>query len=96
MNHLNGFINFIKQQTLDVDAMIKKRKNTVNLARASNIIGALILIFLVVMVIKQLLNELLVKSKLQQQVISENENYEIKLQQQTKLLRSMARLPSRC
>ena len=74
----------IRQQTLDVDAMVKKRKNTVNLARASNIIGALILIFLVVMVIKQLLNELLVKSTLQQQVISENENYEIKLQQQTK------------
>ena len=80
----------IKQQTADVDAMIKKRQNTVNLARASNIIGALILIFLVVMVIKQLLNELLVKSKLQQQVITENSNYEIKLQQQTKLLRSMA------
>ena len=82
----------IKQQAVDVDAMIKKRQNTVNLARASNIIGALILIFLVVMVIKQLLNELLVKSKLQQQVISENENYEIKLQQQTKLLRSMAQI----
>ena len=80
----------IKQQTVDVDAMIKKRQNTVNLARASNIVGALILIFLVVMVIKQLLNELLVKSKLQQQVINENANYEIKLQQQTKLLRSMA------
>ena len=80
----------IKQQTADVDAMIKKRQNTVNLARASNIVSALILIFLVVMVIKQLLNELLVKSKLQQQVINENANYEIKLQQQTKLLRSMA------
>lgn len=80
----------INQQTADVDAMIKKRKNSVNLARASNIVGALILIFLVVMVIKQLLNELLVKSQLQQQVINENTNYEIKLQQQTKLLRSMA------
>ena len=80
----------IKQQTADADAMIKKRKNTVNLARTSNIVGALILIFLVVMVIKQLLNELLVKSKLQQQVINENTNYEVKLQQQTKLLRSMA------
>ena len=80
----------IKQQTADVDAMIKKRQNTINLARASNIISALILIFLVVMVIKQLLNELLVKSKLQQQAINENANYEIKLQQQTKLLRSLA------
>ena len=80
----------IEQQTADVDTMIKKRQNTVNLARASNIVGALILIFLVVMVIKQLINELLVKSKLQQQAINENANYENKLQQQTKLLRSMA------
>ena len=80
----------IKQQTADVDAMIKKRQNTVNLARASNIIGALILIFLVVMVIKQLLSELSAKSRLQQQVVKENADYEIKLKQQTKLLRSMA------
>ncbi len=80
----------IKQQTADVDVMINKRQNTVNLARASNIVGALILILLVVMVIKQLLNELLVKSKLQQQAINENANYGIKLQQQTKLLRSLA------
>ena len=80
----------IKQQTADVDVMINKRQNTVNLARASNIVGALILILLVAMVIKQLLNELLVKSKLQQQAINENANYGIKLQQQTKLLRSLA------
>ncbi len=80
----------IKQQTSDVNAVIEKRQNTVNLARASNIIGALILIFLVVMVIKQLLNELLFKTNLQQQSISKNTNYEIKLQQQTKLLRGMA------
>ncbi len=80
----------IKQQTVDANAMIKKRQNTVILARTSVIGGALILIFLVVMVIKQLLNELLAKGKLQQQVVNENADYKIKLKQQTLLLRSMA------
>ena len=80
----------IKQQVVDVDVMIQKRKNTVNLARASNIVGALILILLVVMVIKQLLGELAAKSRLQQQALKENADYEVKLKQQTKLLRSMA------
>jgi signal transduction histidine kinase len=80
----------ITQQTKDADKMIEKRRATVNLARASVIGGALILILLVVMVIKQLLNELVAKSKLQQQVVQENADYEIKLHQQTKLLRSMA------
>lgn len=80
----------ITQQTKDADEMIEKRRATVNLARASVIGGALILILLVVMVIKQLLNELAAKSKLQQQVVQENADYEIKLHQQTKLLRSLA------
>ena len=80
----------IEQQVADVNIMIKKRKNTVNLARASTIGGALILILLVAMVIKQLLNELVTKSRLQQQALDENADYEIKLKQQTKLLRSMA------
>ena len=80
----------ITQQTKDAYEMIGKRKATVNLARASVIGGALILIFLVVMVIKQLLNELAAKSLLQQQVTKENADYEIKLKQQTRLLRSMA------
>ena len=80
----------IKQQIADVDAMIKKRQSTVIYARTSIIGGSLLLILLVVLVIKQLLNELYVKSQLQQQVIKENEIYEKKLQQQTKLLRSLA------
>lgn len=80
----------IKQQTADVDAMIEKRRSTVNLARGSIIGGSLLLMLLVVLVIKQLLGEISVKSQLQQQVVKENEMYEKKLQQQTKLLRSMA------
>jgi signal transduction histidine kinase len=80
----------IQQQTADANEMIEKRKATVNLARASGIIASLVLILLVVMVIKQLLNELLAKSKLQQQVVQENADYQVKLKQQTKLLRSMA------
>jgi signal transduction histidine kinase len=80
----------IQQQTADANEMIEKRKATVNLARASGIIASLVLILLVVMVIKQLLNELLAKSKLQQQVVQENADYQVKLKQQTMLLRSMA------
>lgn len=80
----------INQLTADVDVITKKRKNTVSLARASTIGGALILILLVVMVIKQLLNELAARSYLQQQISKENADYEFKLKQQTKLLRSMA------
>lgn len=80
----------IKQQNADVNAMMEKRRSTVILARISVIGGSLLLIFLVVLVIKQLLNELSVKSELQQQVVKENEIYEKKLFQQTKLLRSLA------
>ena len=80
----------IKQQVADANEMIKKRQKTVILARVSVIGGALILILLVVMVIKQLLNELLAKGKLQQQVSTENADYKLKLAQQTLLLRSMA------
>lgn len=80
----------IKQQTADVDRMVKKRQNTITLARVSVVGGALTLIFLVVMVIKQLLDELATKSHLQQVISKENADYEAKLKQQTKLLRSMA------
>ena len=79
----------INQQIADVDAMIEKRRATTIMARASVIGGALLLIFLVVLVIKQLLKELYVKSQLQQQAVTENEIYEQKLQQQTKLLRKL-------
>ena len=79
----------INQQIADVDAMIEKRRATTIMARASVIGGALLLIFLVVLVIKQLLKELYVKSQLQQQAVTENEIYEQRLQQQTKLLRKL-------
>jgi signal transduction histidine kinase len=68
----------------------KERQGIISFARLSTVGGALILIFLVVLVIKQLLNELSVKSQLQQQIAKENEIYEVKLQQQTRLLRSLA------
>ena len=91
---MNKFVvqtdKLIKQQVADVDVMIEKRWATARLARISVIGGALLLILLVVLVIKQLLNELSFKSQLQQQVVKENEIYEKKLQQQTKLLRSLA------
>ena len=80
----------VKHQSEIVEEMVTKRRNTVNLARASVIGGALILIFLVAMVIKQLLTELAAKSRAQQQVSKENADYEFKLKQQSQLLRSMA------
>ncbi|HSH53646.1 MAG TPA: CHASE3 domain-containing protein [Methylotenera sp.] len=80
----------IKNQNGDLDAMIKARKDTLSLARTSLYGGALILIVLVVLVIKQLLSEISVKSQLQHQLERENEIYERKSQQQSKLLRSLA------
>jgi signal transduction histidine kinase len=80
----------IKQQTTDLDSMVKKRQKTITLARISVIGGALTLIFLVVIVIKQLLEELAAKSQLQQKISKENADYGVKLKEQTKLLRSMA------
>lgn len=80
----------IENQIGDLNTMMGKRKGTIILARSSVIIGALVLILLVVLVIKQLLKEIVIKSQLQQQVLRENEIYEDKLKVQTKLLRSLA------
>ena len=80
----------IKNQYGYLRSKIQKRDKSYILARSSVIVGTLILIFLVVLVIKQLLKEIAIKSALQQQVLKENEIYEEKLQQQTKLLRSLA------
>jgi signal transduction histidine kinase len=92
--HMQQFVlqidKLIQQQVTDVEKMVEKRKATINMARASGIIASLVLILLVVMVIKQLLNELAAKSYLQQLGVKENADYELKLQHQTKLLRRMA------
>ena len=80
----------ITSQNGALDDKIKARQGTILMARISLIGGALILIVLVVLVIKQLLAEIVIKSELQQRVLKENEIYEEKLQQQTKLLRSLA------
>lgn len=80
----------IKNQYRDLDVLIQQHRNTVVLARSSVLVGALVLILLMVLVIKQLLREIAIKSQLQQQVLKENEIYEEKLQAQTKLLRSLA------
>ena len=74
----------------DVSVRLVERRNSVNLARASSIGGAIVLILLVAVVIEQLLKELAAKNRLQQQVLKENADYDTKLKQQTKLLRSMA------
>jgi signal transduction histidine kinase len=91
---MNNFMQYtdtmIKNQYGDLDVLLRKRENSFLGARSSVIAGSLILILLVVLVIKQLLGEITIKSELQQQVLKENEIYEEKLQQQTKLLRSLA------
>ena len=81
---------YIEALSNDVKVRLVERRNSVNLARASSISGAIVLILLVIMVIQQLLKELATKSHLQQQALKENADYEVKLKQQTKLLRSMA------
>ena len=91
---MQKFINttdqFIETLSSEIKVRLVERRNSVNLARLSSISGAIILILLVIMVIQQLLKELATKSHLQQQALKENADYEVKLKQQTKLLRSMA------
>lgn len=81
---------FIEMLGNEVKVRLVERRNSVNLARASSISGAIVLILLVIMVIQQLLKELATKSRAQQRVSKENADYEVKLKQQTQLLRSMA------
>jgi signal transduction histidine kinase len=94
IDEMNNFMQYtdvmIKNQYGYLEDLLQKRDNSYLVARSSVIAGALILIFLVVLVIKQLLSEITVKSELQKQVLKENEIYEKKLQEQTKLLRSLA------
>ncbi len=80
----------IDKQSQTLDKMLEKRKNSVMLARLSLLAGALVLILLVVLVIKQLLTEISVKSELQLRLVKENEIYEQKLEEQSHLLSSLA------
>lgn len=70
--------------------MLNKRSNTTMVTRMFIIGGALVLILLTVIVLKQLLHELSAKSRLQGQLLKENERNENKLQEQKVLLRSLA------
>jgi signal transduction histidine kinase len=91
LKNFMGYIDtLITHQNDELDVLIKTRQDTLLLARVSVVGSALTLILIVVLVIKQLLKETLIKNQLQQQVLKENEIYEEKLQQQTKLLRSLA------
>ncbi len=80
----------IDKQDQNLEHMLLKRQHTMILARLSLLIGALVLIVLVVLVIKQLLSEIKVKSELQLRLVKENEIYEQKLEQQSQLLSSLA------
>lgn len=80
----------IESQNTILSIKEKERYSTISVARLSIVFGALLLIFLVGLVIKQLLAEIATKSESQQWVLKENVIYEDKLSQQTKLLRSLA------
>lgn len=80
----------IKRQHEKLAEKELKRQKTIAIARMSIVAGALILICLVVLVIRQLLKELKIKSELQRRVLQENVFYEEKLKEQTKLLQSLA------
>ncbi len=80
----------INNQNKALNAKISEQKHTVLIARLSIFGGALVLIWIVVLVIKQLLAEIAIKSHLQKRLSQENVIYEEKLQIQTKLLRSLA------
>ncbi|OZA04504.1 MAG: histidine kinase [Methylophilaceae bacterium 17-44-8] len=66
------------------------RNVTRNVIRTSVIAGPILLIFLMVLVIKQLLQELADKAVLQQRLSDENHRHETHAVEQSKLLRSLA------
>ncbi len=91
MKRFMDYTNFvIKKQNKKLAELELQRQNTIAISRMSIVAGALILICLVVLVIRQLLKELKIKSELQRRVLQENVFYEEKLKEQTKLLRSLA------
>ncbi len=79
-----------KYHTDTLKNMLIKRNNSTVITRFFVVGGALFLIFLTVVVLKQLLVEITVKSELQKQLLQENDRYEEKLQAQKILLRSLA------
>jgi signal transduction histidine kinase len=87
VNASNGLITIYSQLLNEV---IDERKTTTVFSRLAVILGPLFLIFLVVMVIKQLLSELSEKQMLQKQLIELNTQNERKLTEQSKLLSNMA------
>jgi len=73
-----------------LNTVYKARNVTRTVIRTSVIAGPIILIFLVVLVIKQLLQELADKAALQQRLSDENQRHEEQALAQSKLLRSLA------
>lgn len=94
MHEMTKIMNYSDALADILNAKIRKkidaREKTILNARLTLLTGALIIILLMVLVIKQLLAEIVIKNELQLRLGKENENYELKTQQQTKLLRSLA------
>lgn len=82
--------SLINNQFKLLDELRGKRESTIQLSRISIVIGAIILVVLMVLVIKQLLAEIVIKNDLQTTLAKKNESYEAQINQQSKLLRSLA------
>lgn len=87
INHTDLLINTQFKQLKDLK---KKRIKVIELSRISLVTGALIVVVLMVLVIKQLLAEIGIKNDLQTLLAHKNECYALQIQQQSKLLRSLA------
>ena len=94
---MHKFINYsdllINAQFKQLKDLKKKRIKVIELSRISLVTGALIVVVLMVLVIKQLLAELGIKNDLQTLLAHKNECDALKIQQQSKF---GARLSSRC
>lgn len=80
----------INSQFALLDDYSQSREHTILLSRISLVVGAFILVLLMVLVIKQLLAEIVIKNDLQTALHKKNASYEAHIQQQSKLLRSLA------
>lgn len=80
----------IDAQSKQLDALLAERNSTMMMARVSLIVGAIVLILLVVLVIKQLLIEISTKSNLQKLLVEHNKINDEKLAQQAATLNNLA------
>lgn len=91
MVKFNDNINkLIDLQQSALKKMVQKRTTNIQLTRAAIISTSLILLFLVILVIRQLLTEMAMRDQLRQRLVEELHTYETQLKSRTQLLRTLA------